>query len=56
MDTLENIILSEVTQSQKKTHDMHSLINYSGSLTLFLDISPKTPNNQDTIHGPHEAQ
>jgi hypothetical protein len=24
---LENIILSEVPQSQKNTHDMHSLIN-----------------------------
>jgi hypothetical protein len=24
---LEDIILSEVTQSQKSTHDMHSLIN-----------------------------
>jgi hypothetical protein len=24
---LENIILSEVTQSQKNTHDMHSLIS-----------------------------
>jgi hypothetical protein len=24
---LENIILSEVSQSQKNTHDMHSLIN-----------------------------
>jgi hypothetical protein len=24
---LENIILSEVTQSQKNTHDMHSVIN-----------------------------
>jgi hypothetical protein len=24
---LENIILSEVTQSQKKAHDMHSLIS-----------------------------
>jgi hypothetical protein len=24
---LENIILREVTQSQKKTHDMHSLIS-----------------------------
>jgi hypothetical protein len=24
---LENIILSEVTQSQKKTHGMHSLIS-----------------------------
>jgi hypothetical protein len=24
---LENIILSEVTQTQKNTHDMHSLIS-----------------------------
>jgi hypothetical protein len=24
---LENIILSEVTQSQKNTHDMHSLMS-----------------------------
>jgi hypothetical protein len=24
---LENIIMSEVTQSQKSTHDMHSLIS-----------------------------
>jgi hypothetical protein len=24
---MENIMLSEVTQSQKNTHDMHSLIN-----------------------------
>jgi hypothetical protein len=24
---LENIILNEVTESQKNTHDMHSLIN-----------------------------
>jgi hypothetical protein len=24
---LENIILSEITQSQKSTHDMHSLIS-----------------------------
>jgi hypothetical protein len=24
---LEDIILSEVTQSEKNTHDMHSLIN-----------------------------
>jgi hypothetical protein len=41
---LEKIILSEVTQLQKNTHGMHSL------------ISPKAPNNQDTIHRPHEAQ
>ena len=25
---LEDIILSEVTQSQKNTHDMHSLISW----------------------------
>jgi hypothetical protein len=24
---LENVILSEITQSQKSTHDMHSLIS-----------------------------
>jgi hypothetical protein len=42
---LENIILSEVTQSQKNTHSMHSLISgYYGS---------KPPNTQDTIYRPH---
>jgi hypothetical protein len=35
---LEDIILSEVTQSQQNTHDMHS-----------LDISPEAQNTQDTI-------
>ena len=44
---LENIILSDVTQSQKNTHGMHSLI---------VDISPKAQNIQDTIHRPHEAK
>ena len=38
---LENIILSEVTQSQKNTHGMQSLI--SGL------ISPEALNTQDTI-------
>ena len=37
---LENIILSERTQSQMNTQDMHS----------------KAWNTQDTIHRPHEAQ
>ena len=37
---LENIILSEVTQSQKNTYRMH----------------PKAQNNEDTIHRPLEAQ
>jgi hypothetical protein len=41
---LENIILSEVTQSQKNTHYMHSLM-----------IS-EAQNTQDKIHTPHEAQ
>ena len=45
---LEDIILSEVTQSQKNTHGMHLLI--SGL------ISPKVRNTQNTIHRPHEAQ
>ena len=42
---LENIILSEVTQSQKNIHSMHS-----------SDISLKAWNTQDTIHRPCEAQ
>ena len=41
---LENIILSEVTQSQKNSHDVHSL------------ISPEAWNTLDTIHKPHETQ
>ena len=44
---LENIILSEVTQSQKNTHGIHSLIS---------DSSPKALNTQDTIHRPHEGR
>jgi hypothetical protein len=44
---LESIILSEVTQSQKNTHGMHSPI---------VDISPEAQNTQDTIHRPNEAQ
>lgn len=43
---LENIILSEVTQSQKKTHGIYSLV----------DISPKAWDTQDTMHRPHEVQ
>ena len=42
---LENIILSEVNQSQKNIHDMHS-----------MDISPEARNTQVTIHKPHEIQ
>jgi hypothetical protein len=44
---LENIMLSGVTQSQKNTHGMYSLV---------MDISPKSQNIQDTIDRPHEAQ
>ena len=44
---LENIVLSEVTQCQKNTHGMHSLIS---------GYYPKAKNNQDTIHRPQEAQ
>ena len=36
---LEDNILSEVTQSQKSSNDMHSLIS---------DISPETLNTKDT--------
>jgi hypothetical protein len=45
---MEDIILSEVTQSQKNTHDMHSLIS--------VDISPESQNTQDTICKTHETQ
>jgi hypothetical protein len=41
---LEDIILSEVTQSQKITRDMHSV------------ISPEAQNTQDTINKLHETQ
>ena len=44
---LENIILSEVTQSQKSTHDMPSLIKVS---------SPGARNTQNPIHKQHETQ
>jgi hypothetical protein len=44
---LEGIILSEVTQSQKNTHDVYSLIMY---------ISPEAQNTQDTIRKTHETQ
>jgi hypothetical protein len=47
---LEDIILSEVTQSQKNTHDMHSLI--SG----YYPRSPEAQNTQDTIPQPHANQ
>jgi hypothetical protein len=42
---LENIILSEVTQSQKNTHCMQFLIS-----------GPEARNTQGTIHKPHETQ
>ena len=45
---LENIILCEITQSQKNTYGMQSLISDKWI--------PKAQNNQDTIHRPHEAQ
>jgi hypothetical protein len=44
---LEAIILSEVTQSQKNTHGMYSLIR---------GYYPDAQNSQDTIHRPHETQ
>jgi hypothetical protein len=42
---LENIILSEVTQSQKNTHDMHSLI--SG----YLPRGSESSNGEQNTHG-----
>jgi hypothetical protein len=42
---LEDIILSEVTQSQKKSFDMHSLI-----LVMILAQKPRIPKIQFTKH------
>jgi hypothetical protein len=47
---LEDTILSEVTQSQKNTHDIHSLI--SG----YWPRNPEARNIQDIIHKPNETQ
>jgi hypothetical protein len=44
---LENIILSEVTQSQRNTHGMHALI--CGFLVQKFGIP-------DTIHSPHTVE
>jgi hypothetical protein len=42
---LEDIILSEVTQSQNNTHDMHSMISgyYSRTSESFLEGETKYP-------------
>jgi hypothetical protein len=42
---VEDIILSEVTQSQKNTHDMHSLISgyYPRNSESFLEAGTKYP-------------
>ena len=45
---LEDIILSEVTQSQKNTHDKYT--------HWYMDISPEAQNTQDTICKTHETQ
>ena len=44
---LENIILGEVTQSQKNTHGMHSLISR---------YYPRSCNKHDPTHRSNEAQ
>ena len=44
---LENITLSEVTQSPKNPHGMHSLIS---------GYSPEAWNTQDTIHISNDVQ
>jgi hypothetical protein len=44
---LENIILSQVSKSQKDTHGIHSLIS---------GYWPKTQITKDTIHRPLEAK
>ena len=49
MDPVD-IIMSEITQSQKNTHDMQSLVS------VYYPRSPEAWNIQDTIHKPLEAQ
>ena len=44
---LENIILSEATQSQKTTHGVYSLIR---------EYWARAWNTHNTAHRPHEAQ
>jgi hypothetical protein len=44
---LEDIIRSDITQSQKNTHVMHSLIR---------GYYPRSWKTQDTIHKTHETQ
>ena len=48
---LEAIILSEVAQSQKNTHGMHSLISRNHP-----PQKNKAQNTQETIHRTYEAQ
>jgi hypothetical protein len=43
---LEDIILSEVTQSQKNTHDMHSLI--SGYFSKHMKLKKKEEQSVDS--------
>jgi len=45
---LENIILSEVTQSQKNTHGMHSLITFTDKWILYQKL--KIPKIQFIDH------
>ena len=47
MNGIQSIIMNKVTQSQKNTHGIHSLIN---------GCYPKAQNKQHTIHRSQEAQ
>jgi hypothetical protein len=49
---LENIILSEVTQTQKDMHEMYSLISGYEA----LPPPPKVQNTQDTVHRTQKGQ
>ena len=45
---LENVILSEVTQSQKNTHDMYSLIKFRiPKIQLKDHMKPKKKEDQN---------
>ena len=54
---LENIILSEVTQTQKDMHGMYSLINrYQPKTKVKTKNKKKCTDTQDTVHRTQKTQ
>ena len=53
---LENIILNEVTQTQKYMHGMYSLISGYQPKTKTKTKAKTVQNTQDTVHRTQKAQ